>query len=97
MRSENIENTNEELAMSMEMRKARVKILKRILNSLSVEINELKMRGEPDIEELETARSAIIKFCNRMLPGSRDSTSARNAHNGPREYHPDPPLMKRAA
>jgi hypothetical protein len=79
------------------MKKARVKVLKRIINSLTVEINELRMRGESDIEELETARSAIIKFCNRLLPGSKDSIIIRHAHDGPREFHPAPPAMKRAA
>jgi hypothetical protein len=83
--------------MSFEMKKARVKVLKRIINSLSVEINELRMRGETDIEELETARSAIIKFCNRLLPSSRDSVIFRHSHDGPREFHPGASAMKQAA
>ena len=59
--------------MSIEIRKARVKILKRILNSLAVEIHELKLRGESDIDELENARTAITRFCDRLWPYSMDS------------------------
>jgi len=97
MRIEKIEKKYEESAMSIEMRKARAKILKRILNSLTVEIHELKTRGESDIEDLENARSAITRFCNKLLSCSRGSNISRHAHNGSREYHYDAPVMKRAA
>lgn len=83
--------------MSIEIRKARVKILKRIINSLAVEINELKSRGESDIEELENARIAITKFCDKLWPFSMDSTRVRHTHYGSREYHHNPPPMMRAA
>lgn len=83
--------------MSIEIRNARVKILKRIINSLAVEINELKSRGESDIEELENARIAITKFCDKLWPFSMDSTRVRHTHYGSREYHHNPPPMMRAA
>jgi len=97
MRIEEIEYVREESTMSIEMRKARVKILKRILNSLTVEINELKSQEESDIEELEHARSAIINFCDRLVTCSRDSIIIRHAHYGTREYHHNPPPLMRAA
>ena len=83
--------------MGIEMRKARVKILKRILNSLAVEINELKLRGESDVEELENARTAITKFCDRLWPYSMDSTKLKHSHYGSREYHHNPSHIMRAA
>lgn len=82
--------------MSIETRKARVKILKRILNSLAVEINELKLRGESDVEELENARSAITKFCDKLWPFSTDS-KVRHTHYGSRDYHRNTPNMMRVA
>jgi hypothetical protein len=83
--------------MSSETRKARVKILKRILNSLAVEINELKLRGESDIDELENARTAITKFCDKLWPFSMDSSKVRHTHYGSRDYHHNPQTMMRAA
>lgn len=73
--------------MSIEMRKARVKILKRILNSLTVEISELRARGESDTEELENARNAITRFCDKLWPFSMDSTGIRHAYYGTRGHH----------
>jgi len=83
--------------MGIEMRKARVKVLKRILNSLAVEINELKLRGVSDIEELENARTAITKFCDKLWPYAMDSTKVRHTHYGSREYHHNPTPIMRAA
>jgi|GEM_PF-4044592 len=73
--------------MNIEIRKARAKILKRILNSLTVEIGELKARGEADTEELELARSAITKFCDKFWPLSLENVKIRHAHHGPRGGH----------
>lgn len=83
--------------MSIEARKARVKVLKRILNSLAVEITELKQRGVSDIEELENARTAITKFCDKLWPFSMDSTKVVHTHYGSREYHHNPSPIRRAA
>jgi hypothetical protein len=73
------------VVMTIEMRKARAKVLKRILNSLSVEINELKTRGESDVEDLESARNLIIKFCDKLWPLSIDSAMIRYASYAPRQ------------
>jgi len=83
--------------MSIEIRKARVKSLKRIINSLAVEINEFKLRGESDIADLENARNSIIKYCDKLVPCSIDTSSIRHAHYGSREYHHHTPTMMRAA
>ena len=83
--------------MSIEMRKARAKILKRIMNSLTVEINELKSRGEFDIEDLENARNAVKKFCDKLWPISMDSASNRHSRRGTRDHHHHNHHMMRAA
>ena len=83
--------------MSIEMRKARAKVLKRILNSLTVEIAELKARGETETEELENARNAITKFCDRLWPFSMDSTRIRHSSHGRRSQHLHSHPMMRAA
>ena len=70
-----------------EARKARVKSLKRIINSLSIEINELKLRGESDIEYLENARNVILRYCDKLMPVSTEDCSIRHAHYGSREFH----------
>jgi hypothetical protein len=46
---------------------------------------------------LETARSEIIKFCDKLLPCSTDTGKIRHAHYGSQEYHHHTPTMKRAA
>jgi hypothetical protein len=70
-------------AMNIEMRKARAKILKRILNSLTVEITELKTKGESNTEELDLARNAITSFCDKLWPFSLENGNIRHAHYGP--------------
>ncbi|KAB0672231.1 hypothetical protein F6V30_06610 [Oryzomonas sagensis] len=83
--------------MTIEMRKARAKILKRILNSLTVEISELKARGESDTEELDLARNAITKFCDKLWPLSLDTVKIRHAHHGARGHrHHGHPMMRAA-
>jgi hypothetical protein len=81
--------------MGVEMRKARVKILKRLLNSLTVEIGELKARGMDDTEDLDLARNAITRYCNKLWPLSLDSARSRPARHGAREDHGH--LIRRAA
>ncbi|QEM69234.1 hypothetical protein FO488_14420 [Geobacter sp. FeAm09] len=73
--------------MNIEIRKARARILKRIVNSLTVEIKELRARGETDTEELDLARNAIAKFCDRLWPLSLDDVKIRHAHYGVRGRH----------
>jgi len=68
--------------MNLESRKARAKILKRILNALTVEITELKMRGESNIEELDLARKSISNFCEKLWPFSSENVKVRHAHYG---------------
>ncbi|KAA0893417.1 hypothetical protein [Oryzomonas rubra] len=83
--------------MTIEMRKARAKILKRILNALTVEISELKARGESDTEELDLARNAITKFCDKLWPLTLDTVKIRHAHYGARGHHHHGHPMMRAA
>lgn len=52
--------------MEVDTRKARVKSLKRILNSLSVEIKELKSKGLSDTEDLNQAQVSISRFCVKI-------------------------------
>jgi phosphoribosylformylglycinamidine (FGAM) synthase PurS component len=78
---------------TVEIRKARVKSLKRIINSLTIEIKELNTQCEFDIESLETARNEIIKFCDKLLPNSMDTGTIRHAYYGSREYHHHTPTM----
>jgi hypothetical protein len=83
--------------MNIEMRKARTKILKRILNSLTVEINELKSRGEADTEELDLARNAITKFCDKLWPLSLDTVKIRHVYYGASGHrHHDHPVIRAA-
>jgi hypothetical protein len=83
--------------MNIETRKARAKILKRILNSLTVEITELKTRGEYDTEELDLARNAITRFCDRLWPLSLENVKIRHAHYGPHGHRHHDHTMMRAA
>jgi hypothetical protein len=83
--------------MNIEMRKARAKILKRILNALTVEIGELRARGEADTEDLDLARNAITRFGDKLWPLSLDSVKTRHAHYGPRGHHHHEHPTKRAA
>ena len=83
--------------MNIETRKARAKILKRILNSLTVEISELKTRGEPNIEELDLARNLISRFCDKLWPFTLENVKIRHAHYGTREHRHHDHAMIRAA
>lgn len=80
--------------MNIETRKARAKMLKRILNSLTVEISELRARGEVDTEELDFAQNAITKFCDKLWPLSLGSVEASHAHRG--YHHHERPMMRAA-
>jgi hypothetical protein len=84
--------------MEVDTRKARVKSLKRILNSLSVEIKELRTRGLADTEDLDQAQISIARFCEKILPfptGSvRHMHDYRLAHPH-QQHHHNPP--RRAA
>jgi hypothetical protein len=65
-------------AMRTEIRKTRLKSLKRIINSLSIKLNELMLRGESDIEDLQITRSAIINFCDKLVPCTMNISSNRH-------------------
>ena len=67
--------------MDIESRKTRVKILRRILNSLTVEISQLRSRGETDTGDLELARQAISRFCDKLWPVSPDSSESMFTSN----------------
>ena len=56
--------------MEIDTRKARTKNLKRILNSLTIEIKEIKARGLEDTEDLEQAHMLITRFCEKIWPFS---------------------------
>lgn len=72
--------------MDVEMRKARAKILRRILNSLKVEIRQLKAQGESDTGDLDLAQQAISRFCEKLWPLSLEtSRSARTSTQGQRQ------------
>jgi hypothetical protein len=73
--------------MNMETRKSRAKILKRILNSLTVEINELKARGESDTEDLDIARNAITRYSDKLCSYAMDSTRAKHPRPAPNAHH----------
>jgi hypothetical protein len=81
--------------MGVEMRKARVKILKRVLNSLTVEISELKARGMNDTEDLDFARNAITRYCNKLWPLSLGSARSKRTRHTIGDDHNH--IIRRAA
>ena len=84
--------------MNIETRKARAKILKRILNSLTVEIAELKQRGESNTDELDVARNAITRFCDKLWPFALENVKIRHAHygSGGHRHHHNHAMMRAA-
>lgn len=80
--------------MEVDTRKARVKSLKRILNSLAVEIKELRAKGLGDTEDLDQAQLSISRFCEKIWPFP--SGSVRHMHDyrlahPHQQHHQHPP------
>ena len=74
--------------MDIDIRKARVKNLRRILNSLSIEIKELKAKGLRETDDLNQALLLITQFCEKLWPfsdgsskGSQDVETAQKRFN----------------
>ena len=70
-------NFGNSITVSLETRKVRAKSLKRISNSLLVEINELKTQGLSNTEDLEKALGEIRKFCDKLSQGSNGTVRNR--------------------